>query len=281
MLLANNGSKKTGTTWIQRGLYEILDIAPIPSEAQDPKMVNSSVRADLLAEFVEQHDRSKVFYSKSHYLPSSKLGERNAADVLVDDRVVLINSIRNVGDALVSWYHHCLRLSRTSAPFEDWFTTDGLAFVKQYGAHHVGWHTKASPFLFSYRKLKVDYRACMIEFLDWSGLDPNGPIRGDLNEWASIEAERKRRPSAHLRTGRVGEHRDVITPGMASEVEELLRTTRFLDVMPDVCAQFDIDFEALLPFTRRSGTPREAHGDDRTTRSGRKRRGVRALFSGR
>jgi hypothetical protein len=248
LLIANNGSRKTGTTWVQQGLYHLFDIEPLPREFRNPVMWNESVREDAFKEFLSWHDQSKLYYSKSHFRLRTRLGEARARKVLLDDRIVLVNSIRNVGDAIVSWYYHQGRVNKTTEPFENWFASEGLAFTKQYGSHHAGWHTDAAPFLFSYEKLKHDYKAQMVRFVDCSGLTPKHPIPANLNEWAGIDEARRREPSPHLRAGRIGDHREIMTPEMCAEVERVLAGTKFFEVMVPVCERWEIDFDALLPW---------------------------------
>ncbi len=250
MIIVNNGSRKTGTVWLQRGLYRLLDVMPLPQQVRDSGMKNDSIAPEHFRMFLADHDAECIYYSKSHFMPDKDFNGLSAAALFADNRIRHINSIRNVGDALVSWYHHMIRLKKTGLPFEAWFPRDGITFAQQYAKHHTGWHTRSDPFLFSFENMKADYAEEMRRCLAWFDLQPVKPLPANFNQDMSIEAEQARRPSPHLRRGIVGEHRDKLSSRMCDEIRNILHQQRFAEIMAPVCERHGIELRRLYPEER-------------------------------
>ncbi len=230
MLIVNNGYGKSGTTWIQRGLRYYFAFRPFDKAYQNPRLANASIEPQQILTFTSRVDIQAVdYYSKSHWKANEPIeGGRLAQALLKVPGVVVINSIRNVGDSVVSWYHHRKREGETRE-FEPWFWDVGAGFVHQYMNHHMSWaHTDSPPFLFSYEELKRGPYEAFARFREHVGLEDDRSADA-FNEYMDFNVSKTETQSVHMRKGIVGDRVNYLTAPIVAHIEEAFLKRRFYD----------------------------------------------------
>jgi len=248
MLIINNGYGKSGTTWIQRGLHYYFRFRRFDPSYQNPALANASIAPEKILSFVQSVDiLGADYYSKSHWAANQPIEADRLAQALPTlPGVVVINSIRNVGDSTVSWYHHQKR-DGDERDFETWFWAAGTTFVHRYMSHHMSWaQTSRPPFLFSYEAMKHDPFAAFQRFRAQIGLDDDRPAEA-FNHHMDFNVSKAQSKSQHMRKGVVGDRVNYLTPDMVAHIEAGFAKRRFFDKCADYFAAYDIVPEALMP----------------------------------
>lgn len=246
MLVINNGYGKSGTTWIQRGLTYYFDFATFEPEFQNADINNSSVAPEKILSFIRETDlQANDYYSKSHWAASMFIEDDRRAQALVRERdVVVINSVRNIGDSLVSWYHHQKRQGET-AEFDTWFWSKGARFVKRYLTHHLSWSTVAEPpFLFSYENMKRDVHASFAAFRESIGLADDRPPE-EFNEFMDFKAIKAKKQSVHMRKGIVGDWLNYLSDEMIDHIDTQFSNRSFFVRCESYFDAFGVDVDDL------------------------------------
>ncbi|MEM7766921.1 MAG: sulfotransferase domain-containing protein [Pseudomonadota bacterium] len=230
MLVINNGYGKSGTTWIQRGLRYYFSFRGLDAGFQNPKLANTSIAPDKILSFIDQTDLQRNdYYSKSHWAANVPLSDDRLAQALLTfPSVVVINSIRNIGDSTVSWYHHQKR-DGEARDFADWFWDVGVGFTHRYMSHHMSWaSTAAPPFLFSYEALKRDPYTAFAAFLAHVGRADDRPAEA-FNHHMDFRVNKSEANSRHMRKGIVGDRVNYLTPDMAAHIVQRFEDRRFYE----------------------------------------------------
>lgn len=246
MLIINNGYGKSGTTWIQRGLRYYFKFSAFDDRFQNPKLANASLDQQSILTFVRETNlKSTHYYSKSHWAANEPIEDGRLAQALNKlDGVVVINSIRNIGDSVVSWYHHQKREGETRA-FDPWFWDIGTGFVHRYMSHHMSWsHMEKSPFLFSYENLKRDPFASFAAFRSEIGL-VDDRTDAEFNHHMDFDVTKSQSNTVHMRKGVVGDRVNYLDDAMVDHVENLFDKRRFFDKCGAYFDQHGVDASEL------------------------------------
>lgn len=121
MLLVNNGSFKSGSSWLGAIIRRLKRFHSPPDDYLDKHWENPHIPEARLASFLRTCDIGENdYYIKSHYAkPSSQ------SLLLGDPRVRVVLITRNLADVVVSAYFHFRRTAGTTDTFAEYFWTRG------------------------------------------------------------------------------------------------------------------------------------------------------------
>ncbi|MEM0986196.1 MAG: sulfotransferase domain-containing protein [Pseudomonadota bacterium] len=248
MLIINNGYGKSGTTWIQRGLRYYFSFSNFDRRYQNPKLANASIDPALILTFIQETDLSSSdYYSKSHWAANVDLQDGRLAQALLKmPDTVVVNSIRNIGDSTVSWYHHQKR-DGEERDFGAWFWDKGVGFIHRYLSHHMSWaQTERPPFLFCYEQLKLDPHAAFQRFLSSVGRTDDRPV-DDFNRHMDFKTSQAETQSQHMRKGVVGDWVHYFDGEMLENVDDQVRKRRFFDKCGRYLETYDVEQSDIMP----------------------------------
>jgi hypothetical protein len=221
MLIVSNAPFKTGSTWLERIVRQMVDskpeTRPIPDRFRNTEWVHRSVRAELFEQFLREVD-----VAKHDYLSQNHTRDPNARKVLLaDDRVRVLNMTRDIRDVLVSAYFHDQRHGRAKGEIADYWQKLGRRRVQQVLEHHRLWNTGHSQvFVTSYEALQTSFTSQIEALAAFIGLDDVDPEQ--LAEATSFSSMRRPGPKPHQRKGIVGDWRNHLSPEILDELAEIV-----------------------------------------------------------
>lgn len=151
MLIINNGVPKSGSTWVQNILVRGLDPA-FPTEKWRNSWVNPSVDHANLRAYVESGE-----WCAAATLIKMHFDFRDEHDYLLRDDIRIVVSYRNIPDSVVSWFHHDVRMGRTSPEHKRaWMERRGRAFAERALKHRLSWKNRPGTLLVRYEDMLAD-----------------------------------------------------------------------------------------------------------------------------
>jgi hypothetical protein len=231
MLIVNNGSFKSGSSWLGAMIRRLDHFAPPPAAFLNERWQNPNVPKGRLKKFMQDCDLAATnYYIKSHY------ADKRSRDLILahsDTRVVLIT--RDVRDVVVSAYYHHRRVMGYNKDFDDYFRAIGRLVVASVIRYNRLWNID-SPKVFhtTYETLKAQPVAeltRLVKFLQLDlGLDRIEQIVADTR----FEAMKARDPSGHVREGKSGGYGSYLNAEMLAEIDaiEARGNLRWIDRIP-------------------------------------------------
>lgn len=173
MLVLCNGAFKSGSTWLHAIVKEMLhikkvDIEEIPERfwlhADSPTKIIESKLINFLSEY-QKEIQHKVFLTKSHFFRESTHKRKYSKDVF------FLFIRRDIGDAVVSHYHHFINTYRIKISFNVYYYLIGrykayeiILFNKVCSKYHQ------EDLFFSFENLKNNFEGEVLRIAKIIGL---------------------------------------------------------------------------------------------------------------
>jgi len=200
MLILNNGAPKSGTTWIQSILRSVPEVSfPDPKWQNGNK--NPSIARDRISEYFQSDE-----WRKNNVLV--KMHEKYDDDLsfIADPEIRVVITYRNLPDSVVSWYHHQLRLGKTTADQKnDWLESEGRRYCVRIISQRLSWIDKPNTLLMRYEDMIADPATKIFDLLAFCGLPVSHKIASEMAQKTRkgpFSAD-KLRDGKHVRTGGV------------------------------------------------------------------------------
>lgn len=235
MLILSNGNYKTGSTWVTQILHEIIETQEIESKYCDRKYKNR-IRLDRIEKFFrEQYCVDKHYVSKTHFfLPHEILAIKEMAKKYP---IIVIGSSRNIGDALISHFHHLTRDRKISHDLLAYSKRIGFYKRIQMEKYNQRWQqSEESEIILSFEALKDDFDGTLEQLrvhLTKHGVCTKKIVKSQV----AIDTLRKRAEKAQLdekieffRSGKTGEFEQIIRNSNGEKIKNnIYREVKFLD----------------------------------------------------
>ncbi len=156
MLVVCNGAPKSGSTWITKIVQSLSTHKKIPSQYQNEKWKNPSLK-----DYYTNNILSLDFYKKDDYFCKQHWSSHPKYKLIArDENVRVLNIVRDLRDVCVSRYYHDVRLGKFDGGLEVYFQTGkAKKIIVDYIKYHQFWHDGEDSlcFLTSYEALHKDF----------------------------------------------------------------------------------------------------------------------------
>jgi len=218
MLLVDNGTFKSGSTWLGRIIRGLKLFERPPerflSEAwKNPHIPPGKLRAFLLDCEIKETD----YFVKAHY---GKLATRNMLLGHSDVRVALIT--RDLRDVIVSAYFHYQRTSQLDQTFDKFFWTRGRLIAAKVLRYNQLWSVD-SPRIFrtTYELLKADPWSELWRLSKFLEVRADEELIEQVVANTRFDKMKARDHSGHIRAGNTGGYSEYMNDSMIKELNRI------------------------------------------------------------
>ena len=199
MLIINNGTPKSGSTWINKIVRKTLPLDRLERKWRRKDWNSDSVHPDQLRQFIEHGDwKVEDILIKSHMSYLSKF------DYLLQPGIKIIVTYRNLPDSIVSLFHHQMRLKKTPhTKIDIWFRMTGLKFAKKFIAYRRHWAQHESVLMISYESLIEDAPSQISKIGEFLGQNLTKEKANEIAKATQVKLKPDEKPKdgSHTRTG--------------------------------------------------------------------------------
>lgn len=252
MLVILNGAPKGGSTWLVLIVQAMQLFHRIPEQYQDEKWINSSIKEELIGDFIEKIDyQNQNFFCKQHWINSNQV---KAINVLENPNVKMVNIIRDIRDVLVSRYFHDLRLNLTkSENADDYYWKEGRENMIKYMNYHTSWHAPGigyQPFLCSYERLHRNFSGQMQELVGHLGLEDQITLADieRIRQATSIDTRKEKGKGKFFRKGIVGDWQNHLSDSVVEDLHKTAIKENYIQTKKNMMKTFKLGIVKEIDF---------------------------------
>ncbi len=199
MLILNNGVPKSGSTWVQQIVSEMVD-PELPAKKWLNDWINPSIPADKLSEYVSSEEWNK---SSLYVLIKLHVYWQTGMEYLLRDGIKIIVSFRNIPDSVLSRYHHQVHYNKPEPErMRDWLETEGVKYARRMIQHRNSWSNTPGVLFLRYESLLSDTEQNISKIAKFLEVDCSDPLRKEIARRTSVDPKKYEQPQndQHIRT---------------------------------------------------------------------------------
>jgi hypothetical protein len=226
MLVISNGNFKSGSTWVTAVIKVAVPHKEIPEQYAHPKH-RQRLALGKIAPFLREVDIQRDNYvSKTHIFDRSTIRQ-----IVEAPGVRVVNVERDLRDALVSHYHHLLRIGKGISDFGLYYRLIGRYKAIQILRYRAAWEKWGhGHLLVTYEDMIADPHRESAKIAAYLGVDLSRDRLDHIVEATKIESLRKRskeiglsEEASFFRRGAVGDHREYLSDAQHQELRSFER----------------------------------------------------------
>lgn len=220
MLIINNGVPKSGSTWVQRILVQGLD-PNFPDKKWRNFWKNPSIDPVDLPAYIKSGEWEEIpTLIKMHFAYNLEYKS------LIRDGIKIIVSHRNIPDSVVSWFHHQVRMGKTTLDQRQaWLETRGREFARRAVNHRLSWSNKSGAYLIRYENMLYSAPAEIERLFSYIGHKKTPEECSELARKTEVklDANAPLREGKHVRTAGRSVAKDELPEELYNEFCEMER----------------------------------------------------------
>ncbi|CUH51525.1 sulfotransferase domain-containing protein [Shimia marina] len=235
MLILNNGVPKSGSTWMQNILRNYLSPA-YPSEKWANDWKNPSVDPDKLEGYVASGE-----WKEGTTLLKTHIEYSEGYKFLVADDIKVVVTYRKLTDSVVSWFHHQLRMNKTSSEDKlNWLDTKGRQFALRAVRHRLSWQDQPNALMVNYESMVQDAVPLIEEVTKFIGSPCSLFDAINLVEKTQVRISSKKslQEGQHVRTGGLSVAKEELPEAYLKELEALQEVVEAGSFTPEIAKAF-------------------------------------------
>ena len=219
MLIMNNGTPKSGSTWINKIVRLTLDIERPAQKWRREDWNSDSVHPVQLKEFIETGAwKKKDILFKTHitYRPRFKY--------LLQPGIKIIVTYRNLPDSIVSLFHHQIRHEKTKhTEIDIWFRKKGYKFAKKFVAYRKQWAQHDNVLMIAYEDLIEDAPSQIFKIGLFLNLYMTNKRAQEITQATQVRLNPGEKPkeNSHTRTGGQSRAHIELPPKILARLERM------------------------------------------------------------
>ncbi|GEM_PF-3290449 len=218
MFIVNNGAPKSGSTWVQKIIKH--GISPgYPRKKWRNHWNSASIAKERLQDYFNSDEwRDEPTLIKMHFAHTPDFAFLDNKDARV------IVSYRNLPDSVISFFHHQIRLDKTTPENKNaWLRKQGMRFAKDLQEYRRSWASKDYVLLLKYEDMVLDAPAHIKKILQFLDQPCDDAICEMLTEKTQVRMK-KGAPlpvKKHVRTAGRSVAREEIPKGIFATLTEM------------------------------------------------------------
>jgi hypothetical protein len=199
MLIVNNGVPKSGSTWVNKIVRDLVQpVRPHPRWQREGWQA-ASIARERIADYVASGEwRARPVLIKTHFEYGPDLAP------LLQDGIRLVVTHRNLPDSVLSYWHHERRRGTAEADaMERWLKGRGMTFAEDMIRYYRSWADKPGALLVPYEEMVSDAAGQIARIAAHLGLEESAERIAAVAEGTQFRLKPGEAPreGAHARTG--------------------------------------------------------------------------------